>query len=177
VTDQFVGEIRVVGFTFPPNGWARCDGQLLPIQQNTALFQLLGTTYGGNGVNNFALPDIRERAVIHPGQGQGLSNYERGEAGGEEAITMLESELPSHTHGARAATDPAEQASPAANRSLARSAPGNAWDAPPMSPVSAAPEAVALTGGGQPHNNLPPYLVLNFIIALQGVFPPSPDRR
>jgi microcystin-dependent protein len=171
MADPFVAEIRIFPFNFAPKGWAWCDGQLLPLSQNTALFSLLGTTYGGNGKSNFALPDLQGRAPMHPGQGPGLSLHDLGETGGSETVTLLESEIPAHSHGMRAYTqDPADLFSPAGN-ALARSNNGNAWGTA-ANLVNLAPESLAPAGGDQPHNNMQPYLTFYFNIALQGVFPP-----
>jgi len=171
MADPFVAEIRIFPFNFAPKGWAWCDGQLLPLSQNTALFSLLGTTYGGNGKSNFALPDLQGRAPMHPGQGPGLSLHDLGETGGSETVSLLESEIPSHAHAARASSDAGDVQAPAPNRSWARSAPGFAYLAGSPN-TSLAPEALAPAGGDQPHNNLQPYLTFYFCIALQGVFPP-----
>jgi microcystin-dependent protein len=170
--DPFVAEIRIFPFNFAPKGWAWCDGQLMPLSQNTALFSLLGTTYGGNGKSNFALPDLQGRAPMHPGQGPGLSLHDLGETGGSETVTLLESEIPLHTHAAMGINTPGsvKLASPAV--ALARSAGGSAYLATPANLVPMAPESLAPAGGDQPHNNLQPYLTLYFCIALQGVFPP-----
>jgi microcystin-dependent protein len=168
--DPFVAEIRIFPFNFAPKGWAFCDGQLLPLSQNTALFSLLGTTYGGNGKSNFALPDLQGRAPMHPGQGPGLSLHDLGETGGSETVTLLESEIPSHSHGLRASLDDADLAQPSPLRSLAK-ATANLYAAGPAN-TAMAPEALPPAGGDQPHNNMMPYLTLNFCIALQGVFPP-----
>jgi microcystin-dependent protein len=166
----FVAEIRAFGFNFPPKGWAFCDGQLLPISQNTPLFSLLGTNYGGNGTSNFALPNLQGSTVV----GQGTSNlgtdYYVGEQGGTPTVTLLQSEMPAHNHDLLASTDPAEQAAPGPNRALARSTPGSAYAT--SGSATAAPEAISAAGGDSPHNNMPPVLPLNFCIALQGVFPP-----
>ena len=170
MADPFVAEIRIFPFNFAPKGWAWCDGQLLPLSQNTALFSLLGTTYGGNGKSNFALPDLQGRAPMHPGQGPGLSLHDLGETGGSETVTLLESEIPAHSHGFRASLDPADLAQPLPTRSLAK-ATANLYAAPPPN-VAMAGEALAPAGGDQPHNNLQPYLTFYFNIALQGVFPP-----
>ena len=170
--DPFVGEIRVVGFNFPPKGWAFCDGQLLPISQNTALFSLLGTMYGGDGKSTFGLPDLRDRVAINAGQGPGLSPYDQGQVGGSGHVTLLQSEIPVHTHTALASPDPAEVQAPAPNRSLARSGPGFLYQSSPAGTVPMSPVAIAPAGGSLPHNNRSPYLTLNFVIALQGVFPP-----
>ncbi|GAB4109778.1 MAG: tail fiber protein [Roseiflexaceae bacterium] len=170
MADPFVAEIRIFGFNFAPKGWAFCDGQILPLSQNTALFSLLGTTYGGNGMSNFALPNLQGRAPMQPGQGPGLSLHDLGEEGGSETVTLLESEIPSHTHALQGVTSLSAARTPAGN-ALARSRGGNAYTAA-TNMASMAPEAVAPVGGDQPHNNMQPYLGLNFCIALQGVYPP-----
>jgi microcystin-dependent protein len=171
--DPFVAEIRIFGFNFPPRGWAFCNGQLLPISQNTALFSLLGTSYGGNGQSTFGLPNLQGSAPIHQGQGQGLSQYDIGQSGGETTVTLIDSEMPVHNHSLMASSDPADLGAPGATRSLARSQP-DVYRAPagaaPTQPL--APQAVGNSGGSQPHNNLMPFLTLNFCIALQGIFPP-----
>lgn len=173
MADPFVAEIRIFPFNFAPKGWAWCDGQLMPLSQNTALFSLLGTTYGGDGKSNFALPDLQGRAPMHPGQGPGLSLHDLGETGGSETVTLLESEIPSHTHALRAdAADPADVQAPQAAVALARSSGGNAYTTNTAGLVSLAPEALVPTGGDAPHNNLMPYLTFYFCIALQGVYPP-----
>ena len=168
--DPFVGEIRVVGFNFPPTGWAQCNGQLLPISQNTALFSLLGTFYGGDGKSTFALPNMMDNVPVHQGQGQGLSEYFLGEETGTPFVTLIQSEMPLHSHNLLARNDPAELQAPAPNRSMARSTAGFAYN--PSAPnVNLSVQAASVTGGSQPHNNYMPSLVLNYIIALQGVFP------
>ena len=173
MADPFVAEIRIFPFNFAPKGWAFCDGQLLPLSQNTALFSLLGTTYGGDGKSNFALPDLQGSAPMHPGQGPGLSLHDLGEVGGSETVTLLESEIPAHGHTLRANTDFADVQTPSSARSIARSQNANAYKAPSGQPqVAMSPSALAPAGGGQPHNNMQPYLTLNFNIALQGVYPP-----
>lgn len=175
MADPFVAEIRIFPFNFAPTGWAWCDGQLLPLSQNTALFSLLGTTYGGNGTSNFALPDLRGSAAMHPGQGPGLSLHELGETGGSEAVTLLESEIPSHSHSLLAVNTPAVLKAPNANRAIARSVSASAYQTnTTQNLVAMAPEALATAGGDQPHNNMQPYLTFHFCIALQGVFPPRP---
>jgi len=170
--DPFVAEIRIFPFNFAPRGWAWCDGQLLPLSQNTALFSLLGTTYGGNGKSNFALPDLQGCAPMHPGQGPGLSLHDLGETGGSDTVSLLESEIPAHAHVMRAHDiDLGELNAPAANRSLAKSANATAYISA-ANLVSMAPGTLAPAGGDQPHNNLQPYLTFYFCIAMQGVFPP-----
>jgi microcystin-dependent protein len=173
MADPFVAEIRVFPFNFAPKGWAWCDGQLLPLSQNTALFSLLGTTYGGNGKSNFALPDMQGNSPMHPGQGPGLSLHDLGETGGSQTVTLIESELPAHTHSINAANFPGEIQAPTANTALARSHGGNAYQTTTnQNIVLMNPAALPPAGGDQPHNNMMPYLTLNFNIALQGVFPP-----
>jgi microcystin-dependent protein len=172
MADPFVAEIRIFPFNFAPRGWAWCDGQLLPLSQNTALFSLLGTTYGGNGKSNFALPDLQGRSPMHPGQGPGLSLHDLGETGGSETVTLLESEIPSHAHALRgAAPTPANQDDASANVVLATITGANLY-APPANLQPLSDQILAPAGGDQPHNNLMPYLTFYFNIALQGVFPP-----
>ena len=174
MADPFVAEIRIFPFNFAPKGWAFCNGQLLPISQNTALFSLLGTTYGGDGKSNFALPNLQGQAPMHPGQGPGLSLYVLGQTGGSATVTLLQTNLPSHSHAMSAVNQPGEDASPA-NEALARSVGASLYQTTTdANVVQYAPSAVSPTGGGQPHNNLMPYLTLNFNIALQGVFPARP---
>ena len=172
MADPFVAEIRIFGFQFAPTGWAQCNGQLLPLSQNTALFSLLGTTYGGNGKSNFALPDMQANAPMHPGQGPGLSLHDLGETGGSEFVTLLESEMPAHAHTLRGNNTMGDTPIPAGN-TLARFGTTNVYQQTVnVNLVAMAPEALPPAGGDQPHNNMMPYLVLNFCIALQGVFPP-----
>jgi microcystin-dependent protein len=171
MADPFVAEIRIFPFNFAPKGWAWCDGQLMPLSQNTALFSLLGTTYGGNGMSNFALPNLQGSAPMHPGQGPGLSLHDLGETGGSETVTLLESEMPAHAHAVNASAGPASLQAPGADRVLGR-ANNTVYRDDPGSAVALAPEALAPAGGGQPHNNMQPYLTFYFNIALQGVFPP-----
>ncbi|HEY0038420.1 MAG TPA: tail fiber protein [Longimicrobium sp.] len=171
MADPFVAEIRIFPFTFPPKGWAFCNGQLLPLSQNTALFSLLGTTYGGDGKSTFALPDLQGSAAMHPGQGSGLSLRDLGEIGGVDSITLLVSEMPFHTHTMMASIDPGDNTVPGPPISLGQSLGAFVYVAgAPDSQM--APQALPPAGGSLPHNNLQPYLTLNFNIALQGVFPP-----
>ena len=170
--DPFVAEIRIFPFNFAPRGWAFCNGQILPISQNTALFSLLGTTYGGNGQSNFALPDLQGRAPMHPAQGPGLSLHDLGETGGSDTVTLLQSEIPLHTHGLMAQSIPLGGTSSPASNSFNRPASGNLYSASNTNLVQLADQALTPTGGSLPHNNLMPYLTMNFNIALQGVFPP-----
>jgi len=169
--DPFLAEIRIFPFNFAPKGWALCNGQILPISQNTALFSLLGTTYGGDGKSTFALPDLQGRAAMHPGQGPGLSLHDLGETGGSETVTLLQTEIPAHSHACRASSDPGELQGPSPTRTIARSANGFAYVAGPAN-VAMAPQVLPPAGGDQPHNNMQPYLTFNFCIAMQGIFPP-----
>jgi microcystin-dependent protein len=171
MADPFVAEIRIFPFNFAPKGWAWCDGQLLPLSQNTALFSLLGTTYGGDGKSTFALPNLQGSAPMHPGQGPGLSLHSLGETGGTPTVTLLQSEIPVHNHVVNASNGPANLQAPAADRVLGR-ANSNVYLDTPAHPTAMALEALAPAGSDQPHNNLMPYLTLYFNIALQGVFPP-----
>ena len=166
--DPIIGDIMLVPFNFPPKGWALCNGQLLPINQNQALFSLLGTTYGGNGQTTFALPDLRGRVPIHFGQGPGLSSRTLGEKSGEDAHTLILSELPVHGHDGRCSTADGTSADPS-GMYWARSAAQT-----PQYSNAASLQVIAATssvGGSQPHMNHQPVLVLNYVIALQGVYP------
>jgi microcystin-dependent protein len=169
--DPFVAEIRIFPFNFAPKGWAFCDGQILPLSQNTALFSLLGTTYGGDGKSNFALPNMQGNAPMHPGQGPGLSLHDLGETGGSETVSLLESEIPSHAHTLRASIDDGDLTIPTPARVLAKSTGQNLYT-PTANVIGMSDNALAPAGGDQPHNNMQPYLTLNFCIALQGVYPP-----
>ncbi|MFD0894871.1 phage tail protein [Luteolibacter ambystomatis] len=173
MADPFVAEIRIFPFNFAPKGWAFCNGQLMPISQNTALFSLLGTTYGGDGKSTFALPDVQGNVPMHPGQGPGLSLHDLGEMSGSQYVTLLTSEIPLHTHTLMCLAAPADTASPASG-SFARVVGASPYIQPAaMGNLSTmAPQALAPAGGSLPHNNMMPYLTLNFCIALQGVFPP-----
>ena len=170
MADPFVAEIRIFPFNFAPKGWAWCNGQLLPLSQNTALFSLLGTTYGGDGKSTFALPDLEGRAPMHPGQGPGLSLHDLGETGGSETVSLLESEMPAHSHSVSASLLPADSPNPT-GAYMAVPANDNIYTNP-ANLVFMAAEALPPAGGDQPHNNLQPYLTFYFCIALQGVFPP-----
>lgn len=177
MSDQFVAEIRIFPFNFPPTGWAFCDGQLMPISQNTALFSLLGTVYGGDGKSTFALPDLQGSVPMQPGQGQGLSLRDLGEQSGVESITLLQSEIPLHTHVLMGNNipPPSNAGTPDPTVSLARSSGTTVYLNPvPGNLGMMAPQTLALAGGGLPHNNMQPYLTLNFCIALQGIFPQRP---
>lgn len=168
MADPFVAEIRILPFNFAPKGWAFCDGQLLPLSQNTALFSLVGTTYGGDGKSTFALPNLQGRAPMHPGQGPGLSLRDLGEVGGAESVTLLVSEMPVHNHGVNMSLRPADNLNPAG---LALGTGNNIYVSPVANLGSANPQTLAPAGGGLPHNNMQPYLTVNFCIALQGIFP------
>lgn len=168
--DPFVAEIRIFPFTFAPKGWAFCDGQILPLSQNTALFSLLGTTYGGDGKSNFALPNMQGNAPMHPGQGPGLSLHDLGETGGSETVSLLESEIPSHSHGMVVSSQLGLENQPTGQ--LFAMGDGINLYGPANALTSMADSALAPAGGDQPHNNMQPYLTLNFCIALQGVYPP-----
>jgi microcystin-dependent protein len=173
--DPFVAEIRIVPFNFAPRGWAFCDGQLLSISQNTALFSLLGTIYGGDGKSNFALPNLQGSAPVHAGQGPGLSEYDQGQSGGVDTVTLLESEMPAHRHSVLASSDPADTGEAAGNVwGVAQNERGDVDGYNTASNVTMAFTAFSPSGGSLPHNNFMPYLTLNFIIAMQGVFPPRP---
>ena len=173
MADPFVAEIRIFPFNFAPKGWAWCNGQLMPISQNTALFSLLGTTYGGDGKSTFALPDMEGNAPIHAGQGKGLSLYDLGQMGGVETVTLLQTEMPAHTHNVMANTAPADNNPPAPTFSIAQSTGTNAYSSS-ASNAFMSNSTLSLAGGSLPHNNVMPYLTLYFNIALQGVFPPRP---
>ena len=174
MASPFVGEIRIVGFNFAPRGWAFCDGQLLPISQNTALFSLLGTMYGGNGTSTFALPNFQGCAPVGIGQGPGLSDYVQGQTGGVTAVTLLQTQMPAHTHLAEGPAKGGNQISPAGNdwaeggvtrgQKVYAQAPGTLQQL--------AVTALGQAGSSLPHNNIPPVLVANFVIALQGIYPP-----
>jgi len=174
MANPFVAEIRIFPFNFAPRGWAFCDGQIMSISQNTALFSLLGTTYGGDGKSNFALPNMQGSAPMHPGQGPGLSLHVLGETGGTDTVQLIQSEIPSHSHTMMAVNFPADQSTPSPARALARSRNASAYvsGASQSSLSQMSDSMVAPAGGDQPHNNLMPYLTLNFCIALQGVYPP-----
>lgn len=170
MSEPFIAEIRIFAGNFPPRGWAFCDGQLLPIAQNTALFSLIGTTYGGDGRSTTALPDLQGRLPMHPGRGPGLADRRLGERAGVEAVTLTEQEIPNHGHALRAVSEPGDLADPA-NRNLARSATGSAYQQNASALVPMNEGMLANAGNNQAHNNLMPYLALYFIIALEGVFP------
>lgn len=180
MSDQFVAEIRMFGCNFAPKYWAFCNGQLLPISQNTALFSLLGTVYGGNGVSTFALPNLQGSVPVQQGQGPGLSNWDLGQQSGSDTVTLIASEMPSHTHALQASATDATTPNPAGNRigqgkynsGAQRGLIASYQTTAPN--VTMADTALQPAGGSQPHNNLMPYLAMNYCIALQGIFPPRP---
>ncbi|MGA2742627.1 MAG: tail fiber protein [Bryobacteraceae bacterium] len=170
MADPFVGQLLLVGFNFPPNGWAFANGQILSIFQNTALFSLLGTMYGGDGKSNFGLPNLQGNVAIGFGQSPGLQYYTQGESGGVQNVTLIPSQTPVHNHTPYSATRPATQSTPGGN-AFAESTAGNIYSTStsPLTPMSAA--AISPFGGNQPHNNMMPFVGLNWVIALQGIFP------
>ena len=174
MSDQFLAEIRIFPFNFPPTGWAFCNGQLMPISQNTALFALLGTYYGGDGKSTFALPNLQGAAPMQTGQGQGLSERFLGEMSGTEFVTLLTSEMPFHTHNVMASTEDGEFKPPAPNRILGRSINAFLYQSSNAGLQMMSPQQLGIAGGNLPHNNMQPYLALNYCIALQGIFPQRP---
>jgi microcystin-dependent protein len=170
MAQPFIGEIRCCGFNFAPVGWAMCSGQLLSISQNAALFQLIGTTYGGNGVNTFALPDLRSRVPIHQGSFAGIT-YVLGQAAGVESVTLTTQELPAHSHAITATSNAATLKRPVTNTFYAASSSGNNFYESGTTLTALASNTVANAGGNQPHSNIQPYLTLNWCMALEGIFP------
>jgi microcystin-dependent protein len=175
MSNPFVAEIRIFGFNFAPKGWAFCDGQLLPISQNTALFSLLGTFYGGDGKSTFALPDMQGNVPLNQGQSNTGTQYFLGQQSGSETVTLLQSEMPFHTHQLMGLGVAGNRTNPIGN-SIARTTSGLPFIAPTNNPaptiVSMAVQTVSPNGGSAPHNNMMPYVTMNFCIAMQGVFPP-----
>jgi microcystin-dependent protein len=173
MSQQFIGEVRLFPYNFAPKTWAYCAGQILSIQQNAALFSLLGTTYGGNGVTTFALPDLRGRAINHAGQLLGGGFYTQGQVAGQETVTLLQTQLPQHNHTWTGTSDAADVPPPTGNHfggGRAAQMPAALYGQP-NSLVPLAPTTIGITGGSQPHANMQPYLVLAYCIALQGIFP------
>lgn len=174
--DAFLGEIRLFAGTYAPQGWAFCNGQTLPIRQNTALFSLLGITYGGDGTTTFALPNLQASVPVQTGQGPGLSSYTLGQAGGTPSVTLTQAQMPTHGHQLQSSSAGGTQASPengiwsvpSAGRGLA------AYNSSPGSSPAMAPNILGGTGGGQPHENRMPFVVLNYCIALLGIYPERP---
>lgn len=171
MSDPFLAEVRIAGFNFAPRGWAFCNGQILPIAQNTALFSLMGTTYGGDGRTTFALPNLQGKVPMFSGHGPGLSNHRLGDTGGTELETLSINQLANHTHSVTAGNAPSTLKAPSADVGLSRSGGGNIYMTPPGNLVPMAADNPGPIGGGQPHNNMMPYTVLNFIIALTGIYP------
>jgi microcystin-dependent protein len=170
MSEPFLAEIRIFAGNFAPRGWAFCNGQLLPIAQNTALFSLIGTTYGGDGRATTGLPNLQGRAPMHPGRGPGLTARRLGEKGGAETVTITEAQMPNHTHTLQASGRPATQDDPSEAQYLAPVTGATPYNAPNNLDAMAS-QALPNTGGNQPHNNLQPFLTLNFIIALVGLYP------
>jgi microcystin-dependent protein len=171
MSDPYVGEIRIFGGNFEPAGWMFCRGQLLAISEFSTLFQLIGTTYGGDGQSNFGLPDLRGRVPIHTGTGAGLASRIIGQSGGQETATVSNAQLPAHSHTLLVSEEVGKQAAPQGNLLAQLPAATSKLYHTPTSPVSTSPNSIAETGGSQPHDNLQPYLCLNYIISLFGVFP------
>jgi microcystin-dependent protein len=170
MSQPFVGEIRMGGWNFAPQGWAFCDGQVLSIAENSVLFNLIGTTYGGDGQTTFALPDLRGRVPIHQGQGPGLSSRAISQSGGEESVSLALSQIPSHSHALQASANASTAAAGPAGNLVANAGTTNVYaSGPPGTDMSAT--AVGSAGGSQPHNNLAPYQCVSYIISLFGVFP------
>jgi microcystin-dependent protein len=169
MSEPFVGEIRMVGFNFAPKDWAICSGQIMAISQNTALFSVLGTTFGGNGQTTFALPNLGGNIPIHMGQGPGLTDRVLGEASGSATVTLITPETPAHTHSLWADPEKADDNDPGSNLKLATSVRGRMYNT--GSPSTMHPASITPTGASQPHENQQPYLVVNFVISLAGVFP------
>lgn len=173
MADPFVAEIRIFAGNFAPTGWALCAGQLMPISQNTALFSLLGTFYGGDGKSTFALPNLQDTVPIGQGQSTTGTQYFIGEQSGAPFITLISTEMPVHTHNLRGdALDTGDTRAPSPNVTMAQTSPGSAYQDGASPLVMMSPQTLSIAGGSQPHNNMMPYLVLTYIIALQGVFPP-----
>ncbi|CAG7658612.1 phage tail protein [Paenibacillus allorhizosphaerae] len=170
--DPYVGEIRLIAGNYAPRGWALCNGQVLLIQQNSILFSVIGIAFGGNGTTTFALPDLRGRAPIHQGAGPGLTNREYASEGGNETVTLTEAQIPNHTHAINnQSTANTDSPIGAVWANLGRGAVGNFYSQTPN--VSMNPQAVSAAGGSQPHNNMQPFVAMNYIIALEGVYPPK----
>lgn len=173
MSSPFVAEIRMFAGNFAPTGWALCDGQLLPISQNTALFSLLGTFYGGDGKSTFALPNLQGATPVGTGQGAGLSDYFLGQSSGSPYVTIITSEMPVHTHPMQGGFQQADLNGPSALSVFTRSTPGNAYMTNSSTGLTQMNfQMVSIAGGSQPHNNMMPFLTVTFIIAMQGVFPP-----
>ncbi len=174
MSEPFIGEIKMIGFNYAPRYWAMCDGQLIPVQQNPSLYALLSTTFGGDGYNNFALPDLRGRVAIHPGYGPGLTYRTWGEKGGYEAVALNAANVPAHTHPAKLHAKNDDAGTNEASDAVLANASENTYadEDPDVEMRDGSVTVEASTGGGQPHINMQPYLCVNFIIALDGLFPP-----
>lgn len=171
MAQPFIGEIKVFAGNFAPVGWAMCNGQLISIAENAALFNLLGTTYGGDGTQTFALPNLQGRALVHQGQGPGLSNYVQGQTGGAESVAVAPQQSPSHNHSLVGNTAGATASNPGPTVAMAAMPTGEPIYGSGASPVSLSPQAVTPAGGGQPHENRQPFLAISYLIALEGIFP------
>lgn len=171
MSEPFIAEIRIIGFTFAPRGWAFCNGQLLPVSQNTALFSLLGTIYGGDGRSTFALPNLQGRAPMQPGRGPGLTARRLGETGGTDTVTLSEAQMPAHQHNWQVSARTGNANDPGTDTYLAGGSSDQFLYGPPSNLVDMHPGALADNGGGQSHNNMQPFLTLNFVIALVGLYP------
>jgi microcystin-dependent protein len=171
MAEPFIGQLMMVGFNWAPKDWALCDGQLLPISQHNALFSLLGTTFGGNGRTTFGLPDLRGRVPIHQGHGPGLSDHHMGDKGGYEQVTLIEQQMPQHSHEFNASRNYSNDPFPGGNM-FGESGPKIYSE--PGNPVAMDPQSISKTGGGQKHINMQPYTCVNFIIALAGTYPSRP---
>ena len=171
MSEPFIAEVRIFAANFAPRGWAFCNGQLLPIAQNTALFSLIGTTYGGDGRTTTALPDLQGRAPMHPGRGPGLTSRRLGERVGVETVTLSEAQMPQHTHGLQGLPVPSSTNTPSNTTTFARSVGGKAYKENATANAPLDTGALLNAGGGQAHNNLQPFLAINFIIALVGLYP------
>jgi microcystin-dependent protein len=169
VSNPFLGEIRLFGFNFAPRTWATCSGQLMPIAQNTALFSLLGTTYGGDGQTTFALPDLRGRSALSAGQGPGLAAYNLGQVSGVETVTLISTQMPAHNHTMLASSSDSTAKNPSGNIPGGTASP--VYAAVGTANTTMAPQVIGGAGGSQPHENRSPYLVLNYCIALEGIYP------
>lgn len=173
MSEAFIGEIRMFAGNFAPRGWAFCQGQLLSIAQNTALFSLLGTTYGGNGQTTFALPDLRGRLPMQPGQGPGLSPRTLGEQGGSETVTLLSNQMPAHNHMVNASSAHGEVETPSGTF-LAADSTATVLNYGSSADTTMNPAAIGAAGGSQPHDNMSPFTCVNFIIATEGIYPSRP---
>ncbi|NHZ42242.1 phage tail protein [Massilia aquatica] len=174
MADPFLAEIRIFPFNFVPRGWAACNGQLMPLSQNTALFSLLGTAYGGDGKSTFALPNLADRSPLHPGAGPGLSQRDLGEPGGVHEVALTIAEMPAHQHDLHHAGSAATTATPGMTVSFGHAGVAQIYASAAATLTPLAPAALSSAGAGQPHENRQPFLALNFCIALQGVFPQRP---